>query len=49
MNSYDTWKQATPPEYEYEKGNRCWFCNDPVPDGEKFCNNNCRKGYKQDN
>lgn len=32
-----------------EIDSRCLYCNEPLPDGEEFCDSNCRKGYKNDN
>lgn len=47
--NFDNWKLSTPPSYDYDDGDQCWFCGDPVPDGDKYCNNNCKKGYDADN
>lgn len=44
---YDKWKQQAPPAHDSDS--TCDFCGEPVEDGQRFCNNNCRKGYKQDN
>ena len=42
---YDDWKQQSPPSFN----TTCDFCGEPIEDGQQFCNDNCRKGYKQDN
>jgi len=44
---FDNWKQQAPPSYTDDLV--CKFCGEVVEDGEQFCNDNCRKGYKQDN
>lgn len=49
MNNYDAWKQATPPEFEFEDETRCKYCGEIIDDSDEFCDNNCRKGYKNDN
>lgn len=43
MDNYDNWKQQTP---EYPE-NECAFCGEPCEG--RYCDNNCKKAYEQDN
>jgi hypothetical protein len=43
MENYDNWKQQTPEHLE----NECAFCGEPCE--KRYCDNQCKKAYEQDN
>lgn len=43
MENYDNWKLDTPEHPESE----CAFCGEPC--NGRYCDNQCKKAYEQDN
>lgn len=43
MQNYDSWKLDTPEDLE----NECDFCGEPC--NGRYCDNQCKKAYEQDN